>query len=34
MEDGVEAICYTCRMTLEDITIKDRLPIAVGNRGN
>lgn len=32
--DGVEAICYTCRMGLEDITIKDRLPIQLDERGN
>ncbi|MBC7951087.1 MAG: DNA/RNA nuclease SfsA [Rhodospirillaceae bacterium] len=29
MGDGVEAICYTCRMGLEDITIGGRLPMAV-----
>lgn len=32
--DGVEAICYTCRMSLEDITIKGRLPIMLDGRGN
>ncbi|MBC7908659.1 MAG: DNA/RNA nuclease SfsA [Rhodospirillaceae bacterium] len=32
MEDGVEAICYTCRMGLEDITIGERLPIVVDSR--
>lgn len=32
MGDGVEAICYTCRMTLEDITIGERLPIRVDGR--
>lgn len=34
MGDGVEAICYTCRMTLQDITIKGRLPIQLDGRGN
>lgn len=34
MGDGVEAICYTCRMGLEDITIKERLPLRVDGRGN
>jgi len=34
MEDGVEAICYTCRMSLETITIGGRLPIDVAGRGN
>ncbi|HSV28227.1 MAG TPA: DNA/RNA nuclease SfsA [Candidatus Omnitrophota bacterium] len=29
MRDGVEAICYTCRLSVEDITIGQRLPIAV-----
>jgi sugar fermentation stimulation protein A len=29
MGDGVEAICYTCRMGLEDITIGGRLPMTV-----
>lgn len=29
MRDGVEAICYTCRLSIEDITIGTRLPIAV-----
>lgn len=33
MGDGVEAICYTCRMTLEDITIKGPLPIDVAAVG-
>ncbi|HLO75496.1 MAG TPA: DNA/RNA nuclease SfsA [Magnetospirillum sp.] len=32
--DGVEAICYTCRMSLEDITINGRLPIHLDGRGN
>jgi sugar fermentation stimulation protein A len=32
--DGVEAICYTCRMGLEEIIIKERLPIHLGNVGN
>ena len=30
MGDGVEAICYTCRMSLESITIGGKLPIQVG----
>ncbi len=30
MRDGVEAICYTCRLSIEDITIGTRLPITVG----
>lgn len=30
MRDGVEAICYTCRLTIEDITIGEPLPLAVG----
>jgi sugar fermentation stimulation protein A len=34
MGDGVEAICYTCRMSLETITIGGRLPIDIGSRGN
>lgn len=34
MGDGVEAICYTCAMTLEGITIKERLPIELGSPGN
>ncbi|MGE5514660.1 MAG: DNA/RNA nuclease SfsA [Bacteroidota bacterium] len=34
MGDGVEAICYTCRMSLQDITIKGRLPIELDGRGN
>lgn len=29
MRDGVEAFCYTCRLSIEDITIGPRLPIAV-----
>jgi sugar fermentation stimulation protein A len=32
--DGVEAICYTCRMGLEEIIIKERLPIHLGTTGN
>ncbi|MGE5547086.1 MAG: DNA/RNA nuclease SfsA [Solirubrobacterales bacterium] len=32
MEDGVEAICYTCRLTREEITIGQRLPMNVGDR--
>lgn len=32
MRDGVEAICYTCRMSLEDITIGQRLPIQLDGR--
>lgn len=32
--DGVEAICYTCSMTLDGITIKERLPIDLGGLGN
>jgi sugar fermentation stimulation protein A len=32
MRDGVEAICYTCRLSLEDITIGGRLPMSVGDR--
>ena len=32
--DGVEAICYTCRMSLETITIGGRLPIEIGGCGN
>ncbi len=30
MGDGVEAICYTCRMRLESITIGGKLPIQIG----
>lgn len=30
MRDGVEAICYTCRLSLEDITIGGPLPIDLG----
>lgn len=30
MRDGVEAICYTCRLSLEAITIGGPLPILVG----
>lgn len=30
MRDGVEAICYTCRLSIEDITIGTRLPVTVG----
>lgn len=29
MGDGVEAICYTCAMSLEGITLGERLPIQV-----
>lgn len=32
MRDGVEAICYTCRLSLEDITIGGRLPIDMDGR--
>lgn len=34
MGDGVEAICYTCAMTLEGITIKGRLPIQADSPRN
>lgn len=34
MGDGVEAICYTCQMSLEGITIGKRLPVHVDGRGN
>lgn len=33
MGDGVEAICYTCKMSLEGITIGERLPVHVDGRG-
>lgn len=32
MRDGVEAICYTCRLSTKDIIIGDPLPIAAGLR--
>lgn len=32
MRDGVEAICYTCQLTVEDITIGRALPIAADLR--
>jgi sugar fermentation stimulation protein A len=35
MGDGVEAICYTCRMSLDSITIGGRLPVeTTGANGN
>lgn len=34
MEDGVEAICYTCRMSLEEITIGTPLTLTVGGGRN
>lgn len=34
MGDGVEAICYTCKMSLEGITIGQRLPIEGDGRRN
>lgn len=30
MRDGVEAICYTCHLSLDGITLGDTLPISVG----
>lgn len=30
MRDGVEAICYTCEMSLDGIALKEQLPMDVG----
>ena len=30
VRDGVEAICYTCRLSCDDITIGERLPLSLG----
>jgi len=33
MRDGVEAICYTCRLSLDSITMGERLPVSLATEG-
>jgi sugar fermentation stimulation protein A len=33
VRDGVEAICYTCRLSLDGITLGERLPVSLASEG-